>query len=58
MVPGIYLIYLQNIYLWLNSNRHTVGALKRLMNEKFSDSDPDVNQGRLREGQECVVKWR
>ena len=55
---GIFVDQSGQIYVQLNSNRHTVGALKRLMNEKFSDSDPDVNQGRLREGQECVVKWR
>jgi len=55
---GIFVDQSGQIYVQLNSNRQTVGALKRLMNEKFFDSDPDVNQGRMREGQECCVKWR
>ena len=45
------------IYIQVSSQRTIVKGLKKLLNEKFSESCPDVDQTPLSEGQECCVRW-
>jgi len=46
------------IYIQLHAQRHTVRVLRRLLNEKFSDSQPDCQVRKLRPMDECCVRWR
>jgi len=45
------------IYIQLHSHRHTVRVLKRLLNEKFNNSEACLEKN-LSPLQECAVQWR
>jgi len=46
------------IYMQLHSQRHTVRVVRKLLNEKFSNSQPDSSPSKLRHSQECCARWR
>ena len=45
------------IYIQLSSQKHTVRLLKKLLNEKFSQSPPDEDTSPMVEGEACCVRW-
>ena len=55
---GIYVDPSGQIYIQPNQQRHTVGVLRHLLNEKLRDSPPDDEESPMKEGQSCCVRWR
>ena len=56
---GVFVDHSGQIYVQLNSLRHTAHGLKKLLMEKFRNSQPDEDheENPLVEGQSCCVKW-
>ena len=54
---GTYVDESGQIYIQLNTQRHTVRVIRKLLNEKFSSSQPDTPARKLRHSQECCARW-
>ena len=56
---GIFVDPSGQIYVQLNSLRHTAHALRKLLMEKFKNSPPDEDhkENPMIEGQSCCAKW-
>ena len=56
---GVFVDPSGQIYVQLNSLRHTAHALRKLLMEKFRNSPPDEDHedNPMTEGQSCCVKW-
>eukprot|EP00092_Neocalanus_flemingeri_P018228 GFUD01019728.1.p1 GENE.GFUD01019728.1~~GFUD01019728.1.p1 ORF type:complete len:707 (-),score=233.78 GFUD01019728.1:80-2200(-) len=46
------------VYIQLHAQRHTVRVIRKLLNEKFSSSEPELPAIKLSHMQECCVRWR
>ena len=55
---GIFVDQSGQIYIQLASLKYTIAALRRLLDEKFTNSPPDDEETPMHEGQECCVRWR